>query len=370
MKALCWLLVVSCQVFRASTVERKPLNKQIHHYEPLDYAESDIKESFKNGVETKSLDFKAHGRDFKLRLEPDRDSFYPGLQGINDEMKDHINSALAGYLEDDPNSEVFGSIRDGKFEGTIFAKDDEYTVRPAKMYFEGPQEFHSVIYRSKDMDENARQRRSLFSNDGPRSKRRRRETNEFDEPDEYHLYNEKISNNPNIRVCNISIEADYLFTEAWGGDTGRAIGELIYLVRLANRKFEEMAQAPQWKNASLFTVRLMIGHIMAYTYETTPEELKPKSMGVSTFLDFVSDRDYDGYCQAFFLTYRDFEGGITGMQSLTNIVNINGGTRAGTTEHNSKWGGMVEHQRQRVIIGLGSTNAPLNIYPRTPRPGT
>ncbi len=312
MKTLCWLLVVFSQVFLALSVERTPLNKQIHHYEPLNYAESDIKDSFKNGLETKSLDFKAHGREFKLRLEPDRDTFHPGLSGQSDEIKDHLNSALAGYLEDEPNSEAFGSIRNGKFEGTIFANDGEYTVRPAGMFFKEPQEFHSVIYRSKDEDESLRRRRSILSNE-PRSRRYRRETNEFDEPDDFDLYNEKA--NKYLKVCNISMEADYLFTEKWFNDTGRAIGEMIYLVRLANRKFEEIAKSPEWKTKNggkLFTVRLMIGHIMAYTYETTPEELKPKSMGVSTFLDFVSDRDYDSYCQAFFLTYRDFEGGITG----------------------------------------------------------
>ena len=314
MKTLCWLLVVSGQVFLALSVERKPLNKFIHHYEPLNYAESDIKEAFKNGLETKSFDFKAHGRDFKLRLEPDRDTFHPGIDGLSDEIKDHLNSALAGYLEDEPDSEAFGSIRDGKFEGTIFANDGEYTVRPAEMFFEKPQEFHSVIYRSSDEDEGQRRKRSLFSDEMTRSNRRRRETNEFDEPDSFNLYKQK--DNKNLRVCNISIEADYLFTEAWGNDTGRAIGEMVYLVRIANQKFVEMAKSRYWKRKTgekLFTVRLMIGHIFAYTYETTPEELKPKSMGVSTFLDFVSDRDYDSYCQAFFLTYRDFEGGITGL---------------------------------------------------------
>lgn len=309
MKALCWFLVVLGQIFLPINAERKPLNKNIRHYEPLNYPESDIKESFKNGLETKSLDFKAHGKEFKLRLEPDSDSFYPGLGGINDEVKDHLNSALAGYLEDEPNSEAFGSIRDGKFEGTIFTKDEEFTVRPVEMYFEDPQTFHSVIFRSSDEDEHVKRKRSIFSNGEPRSKRRRRETNAFDEPDEFNLYNEK---GKNIKVCNISIEADYLFTEAWGNDTGRAIGEMIYLVRLANKKLEEIAQTDEWKKAELFTVRLMIGRIMAYTYYTTPPELRPPSMGVSTFLDFVSDRDYDQFCQAFFLTYRDFEGGITG----------------------------------------------------------
>lgn len=310
MRALFWLFVFSSQLFWVFSVERRPLTELIHHYEPLDYAEDDIKDSFKNGLETKSLDFKAFGREFKLRLEPDRDTFYPDLAGVNDEVKDHINSALAGYLEDEPNSEAFGTIRDGKFEGTIFTKDEEYTVRPAKMYFTEPQKFHSVIYRSKDEDESLRRRRSILS-DEPRSNRRRRETNEFDEPDEFNLYNEK--ENTNMKVCNISIEADYLFTEAWGNDTGRAIGEMVYLVRLANQKFKEMAQTTEWKKAKMFQVRLMIGHIMAHTYETTPEQLRPKNMGVSTFLDFVSDLDYDSYCQAFFLTYRDFEGGITGI---------------------------------------------------------
>ena len=317
MKTLCWLLVVYSQVFLALSVERKLLNKHIRHYEPLNYAESDIKDSFKNGLETKSLDFKSHGREFKLRLEPDRDSFHPGLDRLNDEIKEHLNSALAGYLEDEPNSEAFGSIRNGRFEGTIFTNDEEYTVRPAEMYFDEPQEFHSVIFRSKDEDESVRRKRSIFSNGEPRSMRRRRETNEFDEPDGFDLY--KQENNQNLKVCNISIESDYLFTNALGG-TGRAVGEMIYLVRLANRKFEEMAQTPQWKEAKLFTIRLMIGHIMAYTNETTPEELKPESMGVSTFLDFVSDLDYDGYCQAFFLTYRDFEGGITGIATCLVIA--------------------------------------------------
>lgn len=311
MRAFYWLLIVSSQVFLAFSSEKKPLNKQIHHYEPLNYAEDDITESFKNGVKVKSLNFKAYGREFKLRLEPDRDTFLPGLNGLHDDIKEHVNSALAGYLEDEPNSEAFGSIRNGKFEGTIFANDDEYTVRPAKMYFDEPQDFHSVIYRSKDVDESVK-RRNIFSKMDwePRSSRRRRETNEFDEPDEFDLYTQR--ENKNLKVCNISIEADYLFTEAWG-DTGRAIGEMIYLVRLANRKFEDMAKTDEWKKAKMFTVRLMIGHIMAYTYETTPAELRPKSMAVSTFLDHVSDRDYDGFCQAFFLTYRDFEGGLTGL---------------------------------------------------------
>jgi disintegrin and metalloproteinase domain-containing protein 10 len=314
MKTLCWLVVVLGQIFLAFSDERRPLNKFIHHYEPLNYAESDIKDGFENGLPTKSLDFEAHGRDFKLRLEPDRDTFHPGLEGMNEQMKSHLKSALAGKLEDEPDSEAFGSIRDGKFEGTIFTNDGEYTVRPAEMFFEEPQEFHSVIYRSSDEDEGLRRKRSLFSSDDePRSERRRRETNEFDEPDSFNLYSQ--GGNKFMKVCNISIEADHLFTEVWGNDTGRAIGEMVYLVRLANRKFVEMARSPFWKTKTggkLFTVRLMIGHIFAYTYDTIPEELKPKSMGVSTFLDFVSDRDYDMYCQAFFLTYRDFDGGITG----------------------------------------------------------
>lgn len=316
MKGWSCLLIVSSLVFRTlSERQRKPLNKFIRHYEPLNYAESDIREAFKNGLNTKFLDFKAHGREFKLRLEPDSDTFHPGLytnKRVNDQVKDHVNSALAGYLEGEPDSEAFGSIRNGIFEGTIFAKDGEYTVRPANAYFDKPQDFHSVIFRAEDEDESVRRKRNIFSDIKYRSKRRRRETNEFDEPDDFNLYDQKVINDQRLRVCNISMEADYLFTEAWGNDTGRAIGEMVYLVRLANRKLAEMAKDTYWMDNAPFNVRLMIGFITAYTYYTTPKELRPPSMGLATFLDFVSDRNYEEYCQAFFLTYRDFEGGLTG----------------------------------------------------------
>lgn len=309
-QAIFWFVLISCQVFLVFCKERKPLNKFIHDYEPLNYAEDEIKSSFENGREVKSLKFKAHGRDFDLRLEEDRDTFLPSLVGLTKDVKDAVNSAVAGRAEGEKNSEVFGLIKDGKFDGTIFTDDEEYTVKPAEKYFTKP-DFHSVIYRSKDVEKPKGQGNDedIFSSSGFRAKRTRRESAEFDVPDKFRLYDHE--KDTNLRICNVSMEADYLFTRALGNDTGRAVGEMIYLIRVANRKFEDMAKTKYW--GETFKLRLMIGRVVAYRRSTTPEELRPPNMGVSTFLDFFSDRDYDGFCQAFFFTYRDFEGGITGL---------------------------------------------------------
>ena len=311
-QSICWLLLVLNSVYLSISTERRPLNKFIHHYEPLNYAEDEIKSSYQNGEEMKSLDFKALGRNFNLRLKQDKDTFTQNIKGLTKEARDAMNSVVVGHIEDEPNSKVLGSVKNGKFEGTIFLGNDEFTVKPAELYFQKPQEFHSVIYRAEDVEDNNPQMKtedllSKISNT-PRS-RRRRAISKFDLPDDFNLYDHEDTTD--LRICNISMEADYLFTRAMGNDTGRAIGEMIHLVRVANHKFEEMAKTEYWGDT--FKVRLMLGHVMAYNYYNTPKELQPENMGVSTFLDYVSDRDYDGYCQAFFLTYRDFEGGITGL---------------------------------------------------------
>lgn len=308
-----WLLVIFSQAYLGFCTERRALNKFIHHFEPFNYAEDEIKDSYQNGEEVKTLNFKAFGRNFNLRVKQDKDTFYPNMEGIAKEVKDSLDNTVVGHLEGEPNSEVFGSVKNGKFEGTIFVGDDEFSVKPAKHYFDQPQEFQYVIFNAKDVDDPHRKKNAedIFwkASDTHRAKRRRRESSQYDLPDTFKLYDQ--IKNKKLKICNISMEADYLFTRVLGNDTGRAVGEMIYLVRVANRKLDDISKTKEW--GKTFKVRLMIGRIMAYTYATTPKELQPENMGVSTFLDYVSDRNYDGFCQAFFFTYRDFEGGITGL---------------------------------------------------------
>ena len=53
----------------------------------------------------------------------------------------HKNSLVHGFVSDD-----------GVFEGKIHVGNDEYFVESAKQYFkDAPQDFHSVIYESRDV---------------------------------------------------------------------------------------------------------------------------------------------------------------------------------------------------------------------------
>ncbi|KAI5637445.1 reprolysin family propeptide domain-containing protein [Phthorimaea operculella] len=105
------------------------------------------------------LDFRAHGRHFKLRLRRDLSAFTDDfrVEGSNGEHHDVDTSHIYhGELADDPTSAVFGSVTDGVFEGKIMAKDGSYYVEHARRYFppNGTRtKVHSVIYREGDVSD-------------------------------------------------------------------------------------------------------------------------------------------------------------------------------------------------------------------------
>ncbi|KAL4708304.1 hypothetical protein ACJJTC_007710, partial [Scirpophaga incertulas] len=144
---------------------RKPLNEYIEYYEPLDYDSGAVHEQHmrtRRSTDTQRdlrLDFRAHGRRFRLRLRRDLSAFsddfkVEGSQGqLHDVDTAHI---YHGELTDDPRSTVFGSVTDGVFEGKIVAHDGSYYVEHARRYFppNGTRtRVHSVIYREGDVSD-------------------------------------------------------------------------------------------------------------------------------------------------------------------------------------------------------------------------
>ncbi|KAF7272279.1 hypothetical protein GWI33_014925 [Rhynchophorus ferrugineus] len=86
---------------------------------------------------------------------------------------DLVGKLMARREEGEPDSEVFGSIRDGIFEGKIVLPKGSFYVEKAHHYF--PHEkhpnltFHSVIYQEdhvQDPYENIREGKPLKVNDG------------------------------------------------------------------------------------------------------------------------------------------------------------------------------------------------------------
>ena len=70
-----------------------------------------------------------------------------GPGGVSLSHLDH--SHYHGVVEGDPDSHVYGSIRDGVFDGTIHTKDETLYVERSPRYFPNESSIHSVIYNDK-----------------------------------------------------------------------------------------------------------------------------------------------------------------------------------------------------------------------------
>ncbi|RWS30733.1 disintegrin and metalloproteinase domain-containing protein 10-like protein [Leptotrombidium deliense] len=142
------------------------LSKFITNYEGLTYDAKLVHNRAKRSVHTESqtsdplhIDFKAHGKDFNLRLTPDVHSVFSKNIRIEKADGERINVDLTGiytgHLHEDPHtSKVYGSVYDGVFEGKIHTPNATYYVERAHKYFDKdkPRDVHSVIYSSDDVN--------------------------------------------------------------------------------------------------------------------------------------------------------------------------------------------------------------------------
>ncbi|XP_049820220.1 disintegrin and metalloproteinase domain-containing protein 10 isoform X2 [Aethina tumida] len=142
------------------------LNEYISHYETLDY---DTRDVHRNHLRAKRsvvrdnhvhVSFRAHGRDFRLRLKRDLQVFGDRLEvhGPDDRPIDADTSHIYhGHLVGEPDSVVFGSVIDGVFEGKIVLPKDAYYVEKAHHYFPHAKypnrTFHSVIYHEDHVED-------------------------------------------------------------------------------------------------------------------------------------------------------------------------------------------------------------------------
>ncbi|XP_065079514.1 disintegrin and metalloproteinase domain-containing protein 10 isoform X2 [Ochlerotatus camptorhynchus] len=178
------LLVIDIESgYVRETKKERPLNEYISHYETLSYDHKHLHASHSRAKRSVTKDhhvylkFKAHGRDFNIRLRRDLSSFSDKLE-IHTEsgpIEADTSHLYQGELVGDPDSHVFGSIIDGVFEGKVISSQDSYYVERAKHYFrnssnpdthplhhgvDGHDEpFHSVIYREEHVNDPYRHRR-------------------------------------------------------------------------------------------------------------------------------------------------------------------------------------------------------------------
>lgn len=150
----------------------RPLSSFILHHEPLSYNTKIVHERAKRSIDYSNslydnltdnlvhIDFKAHGKQFNLRLFKDVDSvFSPDLVIENpngDKLDINLDHIYSGYLEDEENlSKVYGNLVNGVFEGKIYSpKNGTYYVERSHRYNhlnKKKKNVHSVIYNSEDV---------------------------------------------------------------------------------------------------------------------------------------------------------------------------------------------------------------------------
>ncbi|XP_053603885.1 disintegrin and metalloproteinase domain-containing protein 10 [Plodia interpunctella] len=147
------------------SASRLRLNEYIEHYEPLEYDSTSVHDQHlrrRRSTDAQSdlrLDFRAHGKKFRLRLRRDLSAFSDDFKvedsrgQLHDVDTSHI---YHGELAGDPQSSVFGSVTDGVFEGKIMAKDGSFYVEHARRYFPPNNtrtRVHSVIYKESDVSD-------------------------------------------------------------------------------------------------------------------------------------------------------------------------------------------------------------------------
>ncbi|KAJ0178926.1 hypothetical protein K1T71_005701 [Dendrolimus kikuchii] len=147
------------------SASRRRLSEYVDHYEPLDYDASAVHDQHVRARRSTDsppdlrLNFKAHGRKFRLRLRRDLSAFSEDfkVEGSQGQPYDVDTSHIYhGELADDPHSTVFGSVTDGVFEGKIMAHDGAFYVEHARRYFPPnttKTKVHSVIYKDGDVSD-------------------------------------------------------------------------------------------------------------------------------------------------------------------------------------------------------------------------
>jgi len=154
-------------IFTLLTVEnvvgKTRLSEHISDFQYVAYSKEDVRDQHTRHKRSEPQDnheveiyFNSYGRDFDLRLQKDHSVFHKNyvVEGPVGHSLHHLDHThYEGYIADEPQSHVFGSLRDGIFDGQIStARDGVFFVERAHRYF--PRQNlnssqHSVIYHEK-----------------------------------------------------------------------------------------------------------------------------------------------------------------------------------------------------------------------------
>ncbi|XP_065176158.1 disintegrin and metalloproteinase domain-containing protein 10-like [Sycon ciliatum] len=359
--ALKWTvgLCVFLLLAQASALPQKRLGHFIRHYEPVRYDKeefhkhhTDFSRRWQKG-ETIPYDFtlklEAHGRVFRLELHPDDEVFARGanfLDGTGNDFEIDRASVLVGRVAGDPSSFVHGSMLNGRFRGIITAFGDKFTVEPSLVHFNDEPDFHTVMYKSTDIDhEKALSKHSCGGHNY---------TSHYSMPvpgnpvfDGLHAHLEDVGKsrqrrNTNFNYskieCHINIAGDQVYSEEIARIEALPIADrrrvqsavvqaLALFVREANRIFtttkfikERVSDTPEGVKMVIQTARAYITDADMKVFKGTDSKLTDRLLSADSVLDdWAKTTIWDEYCLSYLISHRDFENSILGLAWVSGI---------------------------------------------------
>lgn len=324
-------LLASLLVFVFALVSGERLNDFVSNFEPLNYdrhlLENGHQRVRRSPVQdsTLHLDFKSHGRSFKLRLKRDTTIFAPNL----DAGPEFDPSKLyKGHAEDYENSYVHGFVHNGVFEGKVKLSDkldDEFHIEPSSDHFKSKKEYHSVIYKASNVEYPYPYGKDQLDL-SEKTKRwmeeaRRLPKEDFDEPEQMvPLRYRRAVNVDEKLICQIHLRADHLFTnQRADGNRERAQLLMAKHVQAVHEIYKETIFTINGnkKTGFGFAIKKMRAND-TNDKSATNNPYAQEYIGVEKFLDIISleptSSDADKrYCLSHVFTYRDFEDGVLGL---------------------------------------------------------
>lgn len=397
------------------------LNEYIRHYETLSYPVEEVHRSHLrakrsvNRDSTVTLKFRAHGKDFHVRLKRDLTTFSNNLivEGSTGERQHDcdVSHIYQGNLIGEPGSHVFGSVSDGVFHGKIVSpKSGAWYVERAHYYFpphEINETLHSVIYHENDVGDpyvdvrqgdgggcgitnsdviewmervqnsalpdepptaapSANQKEpkpNVAPWNGDREAPGHKYSREANEPS--HRRPRRATRSKENNTCSLFIQTDPLIwrhiSEQLHHDAEKTREEILSLIAhhvtavnyiYRDTKFDGRTEH---RNIKFEVQRIKIDDETACTPSQPYSDPNPfclENIDVSNFLNLHSLSNHEDFCLAYVFTYRDFTGGTLGLAWVASASGASGGICEKFKTYTETVSGLYQSTKRSLNTGI------------------
>ncbi|KAF1770706.1 hypothetical protein GCK72_002527 [Caenorhabditis remanei] len=340
------------------------LNNFIDNFETLNYRATHVANQVsrrKRSIDTASshyqepigFRFNAYNRTFHVQLHPIDDSLFHEDHvadvdgGFADIKPSHF--LYEGYLRDDPNSHVHGSVFDGVFEGHIQTGEGRrFSIDKSAKYFERddrPTQYHSIIYRDDEINHrkwrvkrDAENLAEQMQGCGLSSRVRREMSNIQNSGENSDFFTNYMTMSGrskratrdseglfSVRTCSLYMQADHKLYEhirmkEGNNDPIRTREEIVSLFYNHIKAVNEIYEGTNFNGIK--GLHFVIQRTSIYTPDScdrgraktdSDNPFCEENVDVSNFLNLNSQRNHSAFCLAYALTFRDFVGGTLGL---------------------------------------------------------